>query len=128
MTVYKTRIAQQSGHNPPRAEIYIACTRADCRSEYHMPAPGMRLRDYPAEWLDSNRPCWDDIDKYAAQWAWTFTDEHGPRCPEHRHGKPIGELEAAGTAHRREQAVTDTAEIDVTQVRAALAEEDTNDE
>lgn len=124
MTTYQLRIVPEN-HVPgmlPVAEIFIACTAPGCDARYLMPEPPDRLARIPSAWLDANRPRWDDIRLYAARRGWTYTDEHGPRCGEHPYGKPVAELEAEGAAHRREQAITDTAEIDVDAVKAALAE------
>ena len=113
MSVYQLAITQASPHSPPVAEVYTECTAAGCTARYVMPTPAVRLRHYPAAWLDAHRPRYDDINYWAGRTGWTYTDAHGSRCGAHPYGKPVAALEAPGVAHRREQIAVDTAAFPV---------------
>lgn len=121
VTVYQLRIvpAEPDPSVLPRADVYARCTRAGCTAEYLMEPPNMRLAEFPPEWLDPHRPRFDDINLHAARKGWTYTDEHGPRCPEHRYGKPVAEIES----HEAAQVTTNTERLPVEEIKAALEDE-----
>lgn len=123
MTTYQTRIvpAEHDSHVLPVAEIYLACAFGDCASRFDLP-----LTTVPQAPVIQPRIA--ELEDLATDAGWT-SHRGRPRCPAHPHGQALGldELEPAGTAHRREQAITDTAEIDPAALRAALDEGEEND-
>lgn len=120
MTVYQTRIvpAERDPRVLPVAEIYLACAFGDCKAEFHLP-----LAPVPIPTQVWDQPRIRHLAQLAEQAGWSW--HLGPRCPAHPHGRALAlpELEPPGTAHKRVQAITDTAEIDVDAVKAALAEQ-----